>query len=253
MNDLLADGELSVVGRFRQASNVTLLADVALEGRTLRCIYKPIAGERPLWDFPEGTLAGREVAAYRVAQGIGWDVVPRTIMRDGPHGPGMVQEWIESDGEDAVVVTPADEVPEGFLVVIHGEDAQGAELVVCHRDSDALRRMAVLDLVLNNADRKGGHILATRDRVLGVDHGVCFHEDTKLRTVLWGWAGEAIPDDLTADLRRWAESVNAYSGLAELLTGSEIDALRSRVDALLAAPRMPLPREDRPSIPWPPF
>ena len=253
MSDLLAAGELSVVGRFRQASNVTLLADVTLGDETARCIYKPVSGERPLWDFPDGTLAGREVAAYRVALGIGWDIVPRTIMRDGPHGPGMVQEWIESDGDDAVVVTRADEIPDGFLVVIRGEDAHGVELVVSHRDCEPLRQMAVLDVVLNNADRKGGHILPVGDRALGVDHGICFHEEPKLRTVLWGWAGEEIPDGLVADLRRWAASPSGYGSLAGLLTDSEVLALRDRVDRLLEAPTMPLPAVDRHSIPWPPF
>ena len=253
VSDLLADGDLSVVGRFRQASNVTLLADVALGDATARCMYKPIAGERPLWDFPDGTLAGREVAAYQVAQALGWDIVPRTIMRDGPHGVGMVQEWIEADGDDAVIVTRADEVPEGFLVVIHGEDAEGAELVVSHRDSDSLRQMAVLDLILNNADRKGGHILPTGDRVLGVDHGICFHEQPKLRTVLWGWGGEPIPEELVTDVRRWSESATAFEDLAGLLTESEIAALRERVDSLLQAPVMPMPHVDRHSIPWPPF
>jgi len=253
MSDLLADGELNVVGRFRQASNVTLLADATLGEATVRCIYKPIAGERPLWDFPEGTLAGREVAAYQVARAIGWDLVPRTILRDGPHGPGMVQQWVEGDGGDTVTVSRADQVPPGFLVVLHGEDSEGTDVVVAHRDSDGLRRMAVLDVLLNNADRKGGHILTVGQRVMGVDHGICFHQAPKLRTVLWGWAGDPVPDDLVADVRRWAESPDPYGQLEELLPSGDLDALRSRVESFLTMPVMPEPAIDRHAIPWPIF
>ena len=253
MSDPLAEGELIVVGRFREASNVTLLADATLGDTAVRCIYKPIAGERPLWDFPDGTLAGREVAAYRVARALGWDLVPRTILREGPHGPGMVQEWVEEEGDEPVTVSRVDEVPPGFLVVLHGEDGEGTEVVVAHRDSDELRRMAVLDVLLNNADRKGGHILTVGDAVMGVDHGICFHQAPKLRTVLWGWAGEPIPDELVDDVRRWAESADAYAELGELLTSGDLDALRARVESLLREPVMPEPALDRHAVPWPLF
>ncbi|WP_408668184.1 SCO1664 family protein, partial [Jatrophihabitans sp.] len=196
--ELLERGEITVQGRITTASNATLYCRVELDGVAAACVYKPVAGERPLWDFPDGTLAGREVAAYAVSQAIGWDVVPPTVLRgDGPAGPGMVQAWREPHtGQDPVDLVPARAVPEGYLHVVDAYDGADRPVALVHEDSDALRRMAVFDAVVNNADRKGGHVLAMADgHRYGVDHGVSFHVEDKLRTVLWGWAGDRMKSE----------------------------------------------------------
>ena len=261
---LLAEGELTVVGRIMQASNATLVCDASSDGQTLRCVYKPIRGERPLWDFPDGTLAGREVASYLISEELGWGVIPRTILRDGPFGPGMVQRWIEtpdrrpeSGGQpDLVDICPPEEVGPGWLEVLRAYDVDGDEVALIHADDPRLQRMAVLDIVLNNADRKGGHVLEGVDgAVYGVDHGICLHEEYKLRTVLWGWAGRPIGDDLLADLEAFAERLDGEefaSLLAAHISIREIEALRDRAKSLLAAPVMPHPAGPR-TIPWPAF
>src|SRR5215469_9437387 len=177
--ELLADGTLTVEGRLVAASNATLYCTVELDGQTAACVYKPVAGERPLWDFPLGTLAGREVAAYAVSRAAGWDVVPPTVMRDGPFGPGMCQLWIDHD--------------------------TSVDLIGLSRRTDhpGLRDMAVFDAVVNNADRKIGHLLPMPDgHLYGCDHGVCFAEDYKLRTVLWQWRGKTLPRRSVEALRR---------------------------------------------------
>ncbi|MDH6281236.1 SCO1664 family protein [Prescottella agglutinans] len=262
--ELLAAGELTLVGRIVHASNATLVCDASSDGRSVRCVYKPIRGERPLWDFPDGTLAGREVASYLISEALGWGVIPHTILRDGPLGPGMVQLWIEtperhpeSGGQlDLVDICPPEEVPPGWLEVLRAFDVQGDEVALIHADDPRLRRMAVLDILLNNADRKGGHALEGIDgSVYGVDHGICLHEEPKLRTVLWGWAGKPIGDDLMADIEALTDQLGGDDlpgVLAEHVTGREVDALRARAKALLAAPVMPHPAGSRP-IPWPAF
>ncbi|WP_199197145.1 SCO1664 family protein, partial [Ensifer sp. NM-2] len=156
--DELMAGELTLTGRITTASNATFLGAI---GDT-PVVYKPVAGEAPLWDFPAGTLARREVAAHLVSEALGWDIVPRTWLRDGPFGEGMVQLWQEQDPEqDAVDLFPADEVPAaGWLTILEGEDEDGNRLALAHEDSAALRRMTVFDVIVNNADRKGAHILA---------------------------------------------------------------------------------------------
>ena len=261
---VLVDGDLTVVGRVVQASNATLVCDASSDGRTVRCVYKPVRGERPLWDFPDGTLAGREVASYLISEALGWGVIPRTVLRDGPFGPGMVQVWIETadrrpeagDRPDLVDICPPDEVPPGWLEVLRAYDARDREVALIHADDPRLLRMAVLDVVLNNADRKGGHALEGVDgSVYGVDHGICLHTEPKLRTVLWGWAGRPIADDLLADIAALARRLDGDefpSVLAEFVTAREIEALRARVADLLASPRMPYPEGPRP-IPWPAF
>ena len=229
--DLLACGDLDLVGRLVDASNATLYCDVSRGGVTAACVYKPIAGERPLWDFPDGTLAAREVGAYAVSEATGWDLVPPTVMRDGPYGPGMVQIWVQVD-----------------------ETVDLAWLA--RSDHPDLRRMAVLDVVLNNADRKGGHLLPTTDgRVFGVDHGVCFAVPGKLRTLLWQWRGEALSDEAVEVLESLRDDLSAELGdrLEDLLTVSEVRATRRRVDRLLRAGVHPEPSGDWPAIPWPPF
>lgn len=231
----------------------------------MHCVYKPVAGEQPLWDFPDGTLAGREVGAYLVSVQLGWNLVPYTIIRDGPAGTGMVQLWVDQPGDaedippgsepDLVDLVPADRVPPGFLPVLRAYDYAGEPVALVHADDVALRRMAVFDVLINNADRKGGHVLHGVDGgVYGVDHGLCLHVDDKLRTVLWGWAGKPVDDD----------TLEAVSGLLDGLAGplaealrphltvAEIAALRQRARALLDHPVMPSPDRHRP-IPWPAF
>ncbi|WP_433621063.1 SCO1664 family protein [Nocardia sp. CA-120079] len=251
--------ELTVIGRVTTASNVTLVCDT--DG--VRVVYKPVRGERPLWDFPDGTLAGREVASYRVSDALGWGVIPETILRDGPYGPGMVQRWVESVDNhtdqgsrlDLVDLVPLGAVPDGFCEVLRAEDPAGNEVSLIHADDPRLQRMAVLDVLLNNADRKGGHALEGVDgQVYGVDHGICLHTEHKLRTVLWGWAGKPICDGLMADIATFAEVLpgSVADDLAPHLTDAEIEALADRTQELLDNPVMPVPRTSRP-IPWPAF
>jgi uncharacterized repeat protein (TIGR03843 family) len=254
--DLLASGELEVEGRLVDASNATLYCTITVAasaprtgknaGRTAKnaknapasetkigCVYKPIAGERPLWDFPAGTLAGREVAAYVVSRAAGWDVVPPTVMRDGPFGPGMCQLWIDHDTE--------------------------ADLIALSRRTDhaGLRDMAVFDAVVNNADRKIGHLLPVPDgHLYGCDHGVCFAEDYKLRTVLWQWRGKSLPRRSVEALRRLNAQLTGGAlaeELSPLLASSEISATRIRIETLLKHRVHPYPPADWPAVPWPPI
>ena len=228
---LLRDGELEVIGRLVDASNATLYCTVELDGVRAPCVHKPIAGERPLWDFPEGTLSDREVAAFAVSEATGWAIVPPTVMRDGPFGRGMCQLWIDVD--------------------------ESVDLVALARsDRDEIRRIAVLDAVINNADRKGGHLLPTVDgHVYGVDHGVCFSIDEKLRTLLWQWRGRPLADDAIETLQELDRDLQGTLGtrLCELLTPAEVNATRRRVKRLLSTGRHPMPSDDWPPIPWPPF
>lgn len=257
---VLAEGDLEVEARVLPASNVTLVGHVTLDGTSMRCVYKPVSGERPLWDFPEGTLAGREVAAYAVSEALGWGVVPATLLRDGPLGPGMVQLWCEPSATVRPVdVVPEGAVPPGFLHVLDARDETGRRVTLVHEDTAALRRMAVFDAVVNNADRKGGHVLALDDgRRLGIDHGVCFHVDPKLRTVLWGWATLPLGDEETAALATLSDRLADADGdlrtrLTTLVTEDEVAALARRCADLLGHRRMPLPGGEWPAIPWPAF
>ncbi|MFF7778031.1 SCO1664 family protein [Streptomyces tanashiensis] len=256
--ELLARGELTVRGRVREASNAVLYCSVAHEGREAACVYKPVAGEQPLWDFPDGTLAQREVAAYEISEATGWGLVPPTVLRDGPYGEGMVQLWIEADpGARLLALTEDEEAGEGWKAVGPAQiDADRTALLV-HADTPELRRLAVLDAVINNGDRKGGHLLpAPGGRLYGIDHGVTFHVEDKLRTLLWGWAGEELPAEAAAVLdaldRSLAPGAPLATRLAELLTGAEVAAVRARVEALRATGRHPEPSGQWPSIPWPP-
>jgi uncharacterized repeat protein (TIGR03843 family) len=251
--DTLAESELELVGRIREASNATFVGRI--DGVTV--VYKPVAGERPLWDFPDGTLARRELAAHALSEAFGWDVVPRTWLRDGPLGPGMVQVWCEPDpAQDPVDLVPADAVPAGWFHVFDGLDPDDRIVSLIHEDSAALRRMAVFDIVANNADRKGGHILPTAaGHRYGVDHGLTFHTEHKLRTVLWGWLGKDLEADEVAGVERVRADLAGDLGqrLAELLDEPEVAALLARCDQLLDEPRFPGPRGDMPAVPWPPF
>ncbi|MFI0722018.1 SCO1664 family protein [Streptomyces sp. NPDC021224] len=262
---LLSEGELTVRGRVRDASNAVLYCEVAHQGGTVACVYKPVAGERPLWDFPDGTLAQREVAAFLVSEATGWGLVPPTVLRDGPYGEGMVQLWIDpaqSGGEDGdgagpglLALTEDDEPAPGWKAVVEAEVGEGRTALLVHADDDRLRRLAVLDAVINNADRKGGHLLPAPDgRLYGIDHGVTFHTEDKLRTLLWGWAGEPLPAEALTALDGLTAALEGELGvrLAPLITAAEIDALRARVARLRETGRHPLPGDGWPSIPWPP-
>jgi uncharacterized repeat protein (TIGR03843 family) len=255
---LLRGGEFELEGRLVDASNTTLRGFLTLDGLTARCVYKPVRGERPLWDFPDGTLAGREVSAYLVSHASGWDLVPPTVLRDGPFGPGACQLWIDepADAEPLVGFVPAESLPPRWFRIAGAEDEDGREYSLAHSDDPRLARLAVLDAVINNADRKGGHVLiGPDDRIYGVDHGVCFHTDDKLRTVLWGWSRRRFPPDVTEMLGRLARDLAGALGdtLSEHLTRAELAELAARVARLLAADRFPVPSEDWPAVPWPPM
>ena len=228
---LLRDGRLQLEGRLLDASNATLFCSVALDGVAAACVYKPVRGERPLWDFPDGTLAGREVSAYLVSEATGWELVPPTVLREGPYGPGMCQLWVDVD-----------------------ETVDLSELA--RSDHPDLRRMAVLDAVINNADRKGGHLLPRADGLVqGVDHGVCFAVEDKLRTLLWQWRGQPLTDealDVLSVLRAALEGP-LDAALSALLTRREVRRTVERVERLLTTGRHPQPSPDWPAIPWPPF
>ncbi|GAB4504847.1 MAG: SCO1664 family protein [Anaerolineales bacterium] len=231
----LQRGEIELHGQFLLGSNYTFLVHVHYQGETYPAVYKPCRGEQPLWDFPENTLAGREVAAYLVSEALGWRFVPYTVMReDGPFGPGSLQRYIPYDPNYHYF---------NFSV----------------QDKARLRPVALFDLLCNNADRKGSHILIelhTRNLWL-IDHGLCFHEEDKLRTVLWDFAGQDIPPDLLNDLERFRAHLDSDPGLlADLgryLTPGELTALAARADALLQSGVYPLPPPDRRAFPYPPL
>jgi uncharacterized repeat protein (TIGR03843 family) len=240
---LLEEAPISLVGRLVDASNATFYCALDRPGDVgptasddeppdvVHAVYKPIEGERPLDDFPDGTLAGREVAAWLVSDASGLGVVPPTVLRDGRFGIGMLQLWIDVDPE-------ADPL-----------------MLVLTRDR-RLRRIALLDLVLNNADRKGGHLLPTTSgAILGCDHGICFSSEPKLRTVLWGWAGEPFDEAEREALAAIGTGLDGELGarLGALLTESEVDATRRRLDALDRLDHFPVPDRGRRVIPWPPF
>lgn len=249
----LYDAELVLHGRIRTASNATFLGSIG----EVAVVYKPIAGERPLWDFPEGRLADREIASYLVSEATGWGVVPETWLREGPHGEGMVQRWCEIDEQqEAVTLVPEGTPLDGCRHVLDGEDAAGRGVSLVHEDSVALRRIAVFDAMVNNADRKGGHILEMADgHRFGIDHGLTFHTDPKLRTVLWGWQGEPLTDEELETVRAVRRRLDGDLGetLGPLLAYWELEALAGRCDELLASGHMPVPRGDWHVIPWPPF
>ncbi|MER6481985.1 SCO1664 family protein [Streptomyces virginiae] len=264
MEELLAKGELTVVGRIREASNAVLLCTVTYDGASADCVYKPVKGERPLWDFPDGSLAQREVAAYLVSEATGWGLVPATVLRDGPYGEGMVQQWIEarqpqddSPQEELLALVDGEEAGDGWKPVAFAEVGEGRTALLVHADDPRLRRLSVLDAVINNGDRKGGHLLPAPDgRIYGIDHGVTFHTEDKLRTLLWGWAGEPLTDEarraLTALAAELAEGAPLATRLAQLITAAELAAVRERVAHMLRTGRHPQPSGQWPAIPWPP-
>lgn len=220
----LQTGELGIIGRITDASNATLLAQIAEH----RVVYKPIAGERPLWDFPDGNLAQREFASFLVSDFLGFDVVPNTVLRDGPYGIGMVQEWID---------------PNETIDVVQFAQTQ----------SKKIRQMALFDALINNGDRKFGHILpVSEDIVYGCDHGVTFNRENKLRTVLWQWAGREFDANEIAVIELFIEKFDSKQ-FSDLLTSEEIEATLKRAEDLLTGQLFPEPSPDWPAIPWPPF
>ncbi|TDC22398.1 SCO1664 family protein [Streptomyces sp. 8K308] len=271
VDEALEHGELTIHGRIPDASNAVLYATAELAGRRVPCVYKPVAGERPLWDFPDGTLAQREVAAYEVCRALGWDAVPPTVLREGPLGTGMCQLWVgpapdepaddeaEEDGEgplSLLALVEAERPEPGWKAVGRAEVGEGRTALLVHADDERLRRIAALDAVINNGDRKGGHLLPLPDgRLYGIDHGVTFHTEDKLRTLLWGWAGEPLPAAVLTALRgldvELADDRPLFARLLTLLTEDECRALRARTAALLSSGRHPLPGGEWPAIPWP--
>lgn len=263
--ELLRHGRVEVTGTLAQASNTTLLVRLCLGEVSAAAVYKPVSGERPLWDFPRSTLGRREVAAHLLSQAGGWGVVPPTVLRDGPFGPGSMQLWVDPDPASAVAGDPGaglvdvvavDQVPTGWLPVLTATGTHGEPVALVHADDEDLASMAVFDVVTNNADRKGGHVLlGAGGRVFGVDHGLTLHDEPKLRTVLWGWAGRPLGEVDVGRLERLAEQLDGHlaAALAALVSTAEVVALRARVERLRRGGRFPAPRRHGPAIPWPPF
>lgn len=260
--DVLTFGSIEIEGRLTDASNVALRGELTAGDIRARVIYKPVGGERSLWDFPDGTLAAREAAAFALSAVGGWNLVPPTVLGDGPLGPGSVQLWVDvvegSSRRLVDVAVPADLAP-GWLPVFEAELADGTEVVVAHADLPELASAAVFDMVINNADRKGSHLVLDQSGSLwGFDHGVGCHVEPKLRTVLWGWVGQPLPEvelDRLDAVAGWLSS--PASGLLQtlelLLSPPEVDAVSRRVRALLATGRFPGPNSRGPAVPWPPL
>jgi uncharacterized repeat protein (TIGR03843 family) len=229
---VLRAGEMRVLGLLPEASNYTFLAEVSDGDRSALAVYKPRRGEMPLWDFPDGTLCNREVAAYVLAEELGWPAVPPTVLRDGPHGDGAVQLFV-----------PADPAANYFTLQEDGH----------HRE--VFRRIAAFDAVAGNGDRKGGHcLLDPEGRVWAVDHGLCFSVRPTLRTVIWEFAGQEIPASLVEDLARVESSLRdggLRRDLLDLLEPEEVDATADRAAALAGSGHYPRPGPGR-SVPWPP-
>ncbi len=232
LQEALTRGEMEIKGQFMLGSNYTFLVSLRFDGQEIPAVYKPQQGEQPLWDFPSASLAGREVAAYLVSEALGFAFVPLTILREGPLGPGALQQYIDYNPN------------------YHYFTFKQADL-------ERLRPVALFDLLINNADRKGSHMLIEKRtrRLYLIDHGLCFHAEDKLRTVLWDFAGEPFPPELTNALKTFR---NAMSGelsvrLAQYLLPAEIAALDARAGSLLSACKFPDPPRDRRAIPYPPI
>lgn len=239
---------MEILGRMMNASNSTIV----VRDNDVQYIYKPVSGERPLWDFPDGTLAARESAAYLLSNLAGWDVVPPTQLREGPMGEGSFQQWVDADVTSVDVVKPT-EAPEEWHVVMSGVDEAGREVALVHAPDAGLRRIALFDAVINNADRKGGHILTDDDgRHYAIDHGVTFHHEPKLRTVLWGWIGQPFTEEELSLLKASLIAADRTE-LADLISSEEILALKDRINGLIDLGSFPEPSPNWPSIPWPVF
>lgn len=230
LHTALQCGEYELKGQFVLGSNYTFLVEVHHEGASYPAVYKPSRGEQPLWDFPENTLASREVAAYLVSEALGFHFVPYTTLRDdGPHGGGSLQQFIEYD-------------PQYHYFNFTSEDRQ------------LLRPVALFDLLVNNADRKGGHVFFENGthKLYAIDHGICFHEEDKLRTVLWDFGGQKIPEDLLERIRL-VTGPGLQADLQPYLSLVEIDALCARGESILREGIFPRQPRDRRAMPWPPL
>jgi uncharacterized repeat protein (TIGR03843 family) len=232
--NVLQNGEINIKGEFAWGSNYTFLADVCQDRNIVRSVYKPSRGERPLWDFPAASLARREAAAYLVSEALGWELVPPTVYRKkAPIGPGSLQLFVEHDPE------------------LHYFSLSEAE-------RQRLRPVVLFDLLINNADRKGSHLLYDHNHHLWlIDHGICFHVEDKLRTVIWDFIGEPIPEKLLDDIRCFRQLLmpqqELYTNLLELLHQKEINALARRAERLITQAKFPAPDPEERSIPWPPL
>jgi len=227
VREVLACGEVEVLGRMPWASNATLLVNVGAAGVEMPAVYKPRRGERPLWDFDLGTLCRREVATFELSDALGWGLVPETVLRDGPVGPGAFQRFVDHDPDDHYFTLLDDH-------------------------ADRFRAFAMFDVLANNADRKSGHCLRRRDDgvILGIDHGLTFHAAWKLRTVIWDFAGEPLVAGLVDDVERVvADGLDRRLG--GLLTRTEVDAVAARAEQLLAEACLPSPDDGYHSFPWP--
>lgn len=254
---LLERGELQVEGRLTNASNAVyrVLVDTGAPSAPLHAVYKPVRGERPLWDFPHGTLAQREYAAYLISRLGGWDRIPVTVLRDGPLGPGSVQLWVGSldvtGDHDLLRIDPPHRMPEGYLPVVQAQDEYYADVVVSHADDPALRDIALLDAVLNNADRKATALILDEGELFAVDHGLTLHEEPKLRTVLWGFAGDPLTEQQLGQLRDLQDRLEDPDLLEGLVTQEEQTSLRRRIRKLLRDGTMPAVPGHRHPLPWP--
>jgi len=250
-------GHVTVQGKFAEASNFTLLVTCESADARVQAVFKPVAGMRPLHDFDASTLGRREVAAYELSQMAGWNCVPITVWREeSEFGPGSIQRFVDNgESGDFVDVVAADVSHAGTRVAFAGEDEHGNPVHLVHQDDTRLRKLALFDALTNNADRKAGHILADGNTVVGIDNGLTFHHEAKLRTVLWGWAGEKLTMDESALLEKTARALDAKPPwLVESgLTMREVDALFGRLAALQATQLMPVPDPRRRCIPWPVF
>lgn len=250
MIDILIDGEITMIGRHTQASNAVFVVECAKGEQQCRAVYKPSAGERPLWDFPDAVLGRREVAAFEVARACGFHFVPPTVWReDAPLGPGSLQFWIDDATVLDVAVLP--ELPADWRRVLDAELTDGTAVTVGHADLPDLRTLALFDAIVNNADRKAGHILRDPSHALwAVDHGVTFHAEPKLRTVLWGFAGEPIAESLLAQIPSNLAEIPAVEAA---LSDEERTALAARITTMRAIGVYPEPSPEWPAIPWPIF
>lgn len=246
---------LVIEGRLADASNGTYLC-VDQTGSS-RFVYKPVSGERPLWDFPESTLTGREIAASEISSLLGWNLVPKTYWTEsGPLGAGMTQQWIdEREDSRPINLFHPDSIPLGWIPILSAQDSLGNPVVLAHDDTQQLRKLALFDAVINNGDRKAGHIIESNAGVVfGIDHGVSFHHENKLRTVLWGWLDTPIERELLDDLAALKSELGDHHPAVDVwLSDRESQALRNRINQLLTLKTYPVPSQDWPAVPWPVF
>jgi len=240
--------DVTILGQLTNASNATLL----VQKDNQQFVYKPKSGERELWDFPNGTLYLRERAMFVLADLIGWDIVPQTQIGHGPLGIGSFQNWLDAEVSEVDIFDPQ-EIPTNWITVTSGVNEYGSKVTLAHSPSTDLQKIVLLDTLANNADRKAGHLLTdAKNKTWAIDHGVTFNAEPKLRTVLWGWLGESIPEPFLADLDQLHNRIQG-SELLELLSSEEVGALNLRAKIILAEKKFPAPNPNWPAVPWPIF